>query len=169
MKTKFEWPWSHHRLEKLRRELLNRIESQVNAAGVQTQRRRPGLRMEIDGRDMRVWLSYYRDQHWWRLTCGYGCDEPGWEHTIAAFRRADDARCEEIDVTHRFASLPACFARLKRYRWPLFAEGRWAATYPSYAMVALRDGKASRPPSRNAKHTSSRRHNERSGQCQSRV
>lgn len=130
MKTKFEWPWPHHRLEKLRRELLNRIESQVNAAGVQTQRRRPGLRMEIDGRDMRVWLGYYRDQHWWRLTCGYGCDEPGWEHTIQRFAELTMC-CEEIDVTTG-SHLAGLLRSPETYRWPLFTEGRWAATYPSY-------------------------------------
>lgn len=131
MKAKIQWPWSHHRLEKLRRELLNLIESQLNAAGIKTQRRRPGLRMKIAGRDMRVWLTYYYDQHWWRLTCGYGSDQPGWEYQIQRFAELTMCR-EEIVGTTGF-HLAQLLRSPETYRWPLFTEGQWRESYPSYS------------------------------------
>ena len=131
MKTKIQWPWSYHRIEKLRRELFNQIESQLNAAGIKTQRKRPGLRIEIAGKDIRVWLIYYYDQRWWRLVCGYGCNAPGWEHVIDRF--AELTMCREEIVGTTGLHLANLLRSPKTYRWPLFTEGQWRDTYPSYS------------------------------------
>ena len=128
MKTKIQWPWSYHRLEKLRRELFNQIESQLNAAGIKTQRKRPGLRIEIAGKDMRVWLTYYRDQRWWRLTCGYGSNQPGFEYTITPTNELT-MLFEEIDGSIG-RHLVALLCDPHGYQWPLFAGYQ---SYPGYA------------------------------------
>src|SRR5437879_2977428 len=55
-KTQIVWPWPEYKKERLRLELLKTIETALNARRIRTRRRKPGLRMEIGGRVLRVWL-----------------------------------------------------------------------------------------------------------------
>ena len=131
MKKLIIWPWSNHRIEKLRMELLRGIETQLNAHGIKTSRKRPGLRMEINGKDVRVWLTCYYDQRWWRITCGYGCDHPGFEYSICRFAELTMCR-DEINGTTG-SHLAAFLRDPENYRWPLFIEDKSRNAYPSYA------------------------------------
>lgn len=69
--------FSSTKLEQMRLGFLRIIEPGIVACGVAVQRRHPGLKLDVDGRDLRVWVGYYGDQRWWRLTCGFGSEQSG--------------------------------------------------------------------------------------------
>jgi len=125
------FPLPDYEMEPLRSQLLHTIEQGLSAENIESRRRRPGLRVVLDGKIIHVWLGYYLDQRWWRITCGWGSDHPAFTQSM-----------------NKFAELTCCFeelddkagvhlARLLRdpqgYRWPMFAHEQ---AYPSYAWSA---------------------------------
>ena len=115
-------------LESMRLRLLHIIEPPIKAAGIPVERRRPGLRLLLNGIDMRIWVGYYGDQRWWRLTCGYGSDLLGFEQSISRTHELTMLAGEIDEDTG--AHLVALLREPKTYRWPLFT---WNNTYPGYA------------------------------------
>ena len=118
-------------MDRLRSELLRVIEKGLDAENIEFRRRRPGLRVVLDGKIIHVWLGYYLDQRWWRIICGWGSDHPAFTQSM-----------------NKFAELTCCFeemddqtgghlARLLRdpqgYRWTLFENEQ---AYPNYAWSA---------------------------------
>lgn len=120
--------FSSTEVERMRLEFLRIIESGIVACGVAVQRRRPGFKLDLDGRDIRVWLTYYRDHRWWRLVCGYGSERPGFEQTIVRTHELTMLAGEIDENTGRH--VVDLLRNPQGYQWPLFA---WDDTYPSYA------------------------------------
>ena len=90
------FPLPDYEMEPLRSELLRTIEKGLSAENIESRRRRPGLRVVLDGKIIHVWLGYYLDQRWWRITCGWGSDHPAFTQCINKF--AELTCCiEEID------------------------------------------------------------------------
>jgi hypothetical protein len=112
----------------MRREFLAIIEPAIVACGVPVKRRRPGLKLDIAGRDLRVWVGYYGDQRWWRLTCGFGSEQPGFEQMIVTTHELT-MLASEIDE-HTGQHLVELLRNPRGYQWPLFT---WYKTYPGYA------------------------------------
>ena len=122
------FPLPDYEMERLRSQLLHTIEKGLSAENIESRRRRPGLRVALDGKIIHVWLGHYLDQRWWRLTCGWGSDHPAFTQCINKF--AELTCCiEEVDD-----QTGVHLARLLRdpegYFWPIFEHER---TYPGYA------------------------------------
>ena len=121
-------PLCHTELERMRLGFLAIIEPTIAACGVPVKRRRPGLKLLINGRDLRVWVGYYRDQRWWRLTFGFGSEQPGFEQMIVTTNELTMLAGEIDERTgHHIVEL---LRDPKGYQWPLFASDE---TYPGYA------------------------------------
>jgi len=122
------FPLPDHEMERLRSQLLQKLEKGLSTENIESRRRRPGLRIVIDGKIIHVWLGYYLDQRWWRITCGWGSDHPAFTQSMNKF--AELTCCfEELDN-----EIGVHLARLLRapegYRWPMFGHDQ---TYPNYA------------------------------------
>jgi len=118
----------HSELERMRLGFLRIIEPGIVACGVAVQRRRPGLKLDFAGRDLRVWVSYYRDQRWWRLTCGFGSEQSGFEQMLVTTHELTMLADEIDENTGRH--VVELLRNPQGYQWPLFA---WDQTYPGYA------------------------------------
>lgn len=107
----------------MRMRFLRMLQSEIEAAGTRVRRKRPGMVFEIDGRRFRLWVSYYHDERFWRITCGPGDIDNGgnvYELTMLAGELGPEIGANII----KFLRAPGPF------RWPLFAHD---STYPSYA------------------------------------
>ena len=117
-------PLADYRLEQLRGQYLRIIDQAIQSRGIRTRRRCPGMTFEFEGGPCRIWLGYYHDERFWRITCGrgdwYANTGTNYELTMLA---------EEITPTTGLELLEFLHAP-GMYQWPLFCHDQ---SYPTYA------------------------------------
>jgi len=115
-------------MDRLRSELLRGIEKGLAAENIEFRRRRPGLRVVLEGKIIHVWFGYYLDQRWWRITCGWGSDHPAFTQSMNKFAELSCGIEEINDQTG--VHLAHLLRDPEDHIWPMFEHEQ---TYPSYA------------------------------------
>ena len=108
-----------YKSEKMRLGFLRTIQLGIEAAGVRVRRKRPGLVFEMAGASFTVWVDYYHDQRFWRISAAR---TGGWlcELTMLAEEFGSETGSTLVEFL-----LPA-----KPKQWSMFAHD---PSYPHYA------------------------------------
>ena len=114
---------AEYQVERMRMRFLRSIQTGIESAGIRVKRSRPGIVFELGGYLHRLWVSYYSDERFWRISCGPGGMDDGfgpYELTMLAAELGPETGATVIE----FLRAPRAF------RWPIFAHHQ---SYPKYS------------------------------------